>query len=68
MYVALLSHCRRAALQKWHEKFGPTATYRALIIAFVRAGKGNCTEAVCKVLGELNYAQNCHIVAFCISV
>ena len=68
----LLSLCRRAALQKWKDKSGPNATYRALVTAFVRAGKGDCAEAVCKVLGEsgksrLNYAQNCHKVTFCVA-
>ena len=48
----LLSLCRRAALQKWKDKCGPNATYRALVTAFARAGKGDCAEAVCKVLGE----------------
>ena len=69
----LLSLCRRAALQKWKDKSGPNATYRALVTAFVRAGKGDCAEAVCKVLGEsgesrlASYAQNCNKVAFCIA-
>ena len=58
---------RRAALQKWKEKNGFMASYKNLILAFLKAGKGNCAEAVCKVMGrntKVNTAGNCDLNLF----
>ena len=45
--------CRRAALRKWKQRRGLKSTYRNLIFAFLEAGKSDCAEAVCRVLGGM---------------
>ena len=39
-------------LNKWKQKHGRDATYRALITAFIKAGRRDCADRVCDTLLE----------------
>ena len=43
---------RRAALEKWKQYHGSSATYRNLIAAFEQAGHKDFADNVCKIAGK----------------
>ena len=43
---------RRAALEKWKQYHGSSATYRNLIAAFEQAGRKDFADNVCKIAGK----------------
>ena len=43
---------RRAALEKWKQHHGSSATYRNLIAAFEQAGHKDFADNVCKIAGK----------------
>jgi hypothetical protein len=45
---------RRAALGKWKQYNGPSATYKNLIAAFEQAGHKDFAETVQKLAGKCN--------------
>ena len=44
-------YCRRAALQKWRERLGNTATYNNLITVFEAAGHKDYADYITKEFG-----------------
>jgi F0F1-type ATP synthase epsilon subunit len=51
--INLLIHtCRREALSKWKSGLGSAATYRALMVVFVKAGRMDCAKNVVQILKE----------------
>ena len=46
-----LTYYRRAALEKWKQYNGSTATYKNLIVAFERAGHKDFAETVQRIAG-----------------
>ena len=48
---------RRAALEKWKQYHGSSATYRNLTAAFEQAGHKDFADNVHKIAGEFSYKE-----------
>ena len=51
-YLFIIYSLRRAALEKWKQYSGPSATYRKLIVAFEHAGHRDFASKVYEIVGK----------------
>ncbi len=57
---------RREALRLWKNKNGSIATYDRLLRIFVNAGRNDCADILCKLLGAGVYSV--YITVHCLNI